>query len=147
MVDAVGSEVTLFAPGDEVFYAGAMDRPGTNSEFHRRRRADRRTQAHFVVVRRGGGLAAYFDSCMGNALRPHADAARLAPTWRHAARSERSRGRWLHVDPVGESPQGPYFHRLCVPPRNFRVGEEARRAHERIETGKAIGKTVLEGFQ
>jgi hypothetical protein len=48
---------------------------------------------------------------------------------------------------VGESPQGPYFHRLCVPPRNFRVGEEARRAHERIETGKAIGKTVLEGFQ
>ncbi|MFM0614344.1 zinc-binding alcohol dehydrogenase family protein [Paraburkholderia nemoris] len=34
VVDAVGSEVTLFRPGDEVFYAGAMDRPGTNSEFH-----------------------------------------------------------------------------------------------------------------
>jgi zinc-binding alcohol dehydrogenase family protein len=33
-VEAVGSEVTLFKPGDEVFYAGAMDRPGTNSEFH-----------------------------------------------------------------------------------------------------------------
>ena len=34
VVEAVGSEVTLFKAGDEVFYAGAMDRPGTNSEFH-----------------------------------------------------------------------------------------------------------------
>jgi zinc-binding alcohol dehydrogenase family protein len=34
VVDAVGSEVTLFKPGDEVFYAGAIDRPGTNCEFH-----------------------------------------------------------------------------------------------------------------
>ena len=30
----MGSEVTLFQPGDEVSYAGAMDRAGTNSEFH-----------------------------------------------------------------------------------------------------------------
>ena len=34
IVEAVGSEVSLFRPGDEVFYAGAMDRPGTNSEYH-----------------------------------------------------------------------------------------------------------------
>lgn len=34
VIDAVGSEVTLFKPGDEVFYAGAMNRPGTNSELH-----------------------------------------------------------------------------------------------------------------
>jgi len=34
VVEAVGSEVTLFKAGDEVLYAGAMDRPGTNSEFH-----------------------------------------------------------------------------------------------------------------
>jgi zinc-binding alcohol dehydrogenase family protein len=34
VVEAVGSEVTFFKPGDEVFYAGAMDRPGTNAEFH-----------------------------------------------------------------------------------------------------------------
>ncbi|MFT4267543.1 MAG: zinc-binding alcohol dehydrogenase family protein [Xenophilus sp.] len=33
-VHAVGSEVTLFKPGDEVFYAGAIDRPGTDSEYH-----------------------------------------------------------------------------------------------------------------
>ncbi|WEX78392.1 zinc-binding alcohol dehydrogenase family protein [Sinorhizobium numidicum] len=34
VVRAVGSKVTLFQPGDEVFYAGAIDRPGTNAEFH-----------------------------------------------------------------------------------------------------------------
>ncbi|PRZ40465.1 zinc-binding alcohol dehydrogenase family protein [Antricoccus suffuscus] len=30
----VGSEVTLFAPGDQVYYAGSVDRPGTNSAVH-----------------------------------------------------------------------------------------------------------------
>ncbi len=34
VVEAVGSGVTLFRPGDEVFYAGSIVRPGTNSEFH-----------------------------------------------------------------------------------------------------------------
>jgi len=34
VVEAVGKEVTLFRPGDEVFYAGSIARPGTNSEFH-----------------------------------------------------------------------------------------------------------------
>ena len=34
VVRAVGSEVTLFKAGDEVFYAGALDLPGTNSELH-----------------------------------------------------------------------------------------------------------------
>lgn len=30
----VGPEVTHFAPGDEVFYAGSIDRPGTNQRLH-----------------------------------------------------------------------------------------------------------------
>jgi NADPH2:quinone reductase len=34
VVDAVGPEVTLFRPGDEVFYAGSILRQGTTSEFH-----------------------------------------------------------------------------------------------------------------
>ena len=34
VVSAVGCEVTLFRPGDEVFYAGSILRPGTNAEFH-----------------------------------------------------------------------------------------------------------------
>ena len=33
-VVAVGAEVTTFAVGDHVFYAGALDRPGANSEYH-----------------------------------------------------------------------------------------------------------------
>jgi len=33
VVREVGSEVSLFQPGDEVFYAGAMDRPGSYSQF------------------------------------------------------------------------------------------------------------------
>lgn len=31
-VVAVGGEVTLFKPGDHVYYAGALDRPGSNAE-------------------------------------------------------------------------------------------------------------------
>src|SRR5277367_4918552 len=34
VVNAVGPEVTLFKPGDEVFYAGSIQRQGTNSELH-----------------------------------------------------------------------------------------------------------------
>lgn len=34
VVEAVGPEVTLFAPGDAVFYAGAIGRQGTNAEYH-----------------------------------------------------------------------------------------------------------------
>jgi zinc-binding alcohol dehydrogenase family protein len=32
-VVAVGADVTLFKPGDDVFYAGAIDRSGSNAEF------------------------------------------------------------------------------------------------------------------
>jgi NADPH2:quinone reductase len=34
IVDAVGPDVSLFKPGDEVFYAGSIQRQGTNAEFH-----------------------------------------------------------------------------------------------------------------
>jgi len=34
IVREVGSEVSLFQPGDEVFYAGSIVRPGSYSEFH-----------------------------------------------------------------------------------------------------------------
>jgi zinc-binding alcohol dehydrogenase family protein len=33
-VVATGSDVQLFAPGDEVYYAGTIDRPGTDAQFH-----------------------------------------------------------------------------------------------------------------
>src|SRR5260221_6177652 len=34
MVRAVGADVTLFQPGDRVWYAGSLQRPGSNSEVH-----------------------------------------------------------------------------------------------------------------
>ncbi len=34
VVEAVGPEVRNFNPGDAVFYAGSIARPGTNSEYH-----------------------------------------------------------------------------------------------------------------
>jgi NADPH2:quinone reductase len=34
VVAAIGPDVRNFEPGDAVFYAGSIDRPGTNSEFH-----------------------------------------------------------------------------------------------------------------
>ncbi|HEU5178838.1 MAG TPA: alcohol dehydrogenase catalytic domain-containing protein, partial [Burkholderiales bacterium] len=33
-VEAVGPEAKLFKPGDAVYYAGDVTRPGANSEFH-----------------------------------------------------------------------------------------------------------------
>ncbi len=34
VVEKVGSQCTLFKPGDEVYYAGDITKPGGNSEFH-----------------------------------------------------------------------------------------------------------------
>jgi NADPH:quinone reductase len=34
VVEAAGPQVTLFKPGDAVYYAGDVTRPGANSEFH-----------------------------------------------------------------------------------------------------------------
>ena len=34
VVRSVGSQVTMFEPGDRVWYAGAVNRPGCNSELH-----------------------------------------------------------------------------------------------------------------
>ncbi len=34
VVEAVGEAVETFSPGDTVWYAGAINRPGTNAEFH-----------------------------------------------------------------------------------------------------------------
>lgn len=34
VVREIGADVTMFAPGDRVWYAGAVNRPGANSELH-----------------------------------------------------------------------------------------------------------------
>jgi len=43
VVEAVGSAVSLFKPGDAVYYAGSIKRQGTNAEFHR---VDERIAGH-----------------------------------------------------------------------------------------------------
>ena len=49
-VEAVGSDVSGFQPGDRVWYAGALDRPGCNSERH--------AVDHRLVARRPSSLSA-----------------------------------------------------------------------------------------
>jgi len=34
IVKAIGPDVTMFKPGDEVYYAGALERDGSNAEYH-----------------------------------------------------------------------------------------------------------------
>jgi len=34
IVEGVGDQVTLFKPGDEVYYAGSITRPGSNCDYH-----------------------------------------------------------------------------------------------------------------
>ena len=50
VVEAVGPAVQGFRPGDGVWYAGALDRPGCNSELH--------AVDHRLVARRPSGLSA-----------------------------------------------------------------------------------------
>jgi NADPH:quinone reductase-like Zn-dependent oxidoreductase len=63
VVKAVGSQVTLFKPGDKVFYAGSLTRPGANSELH------------VVDDRPCGGAAAHSHHRLGTAVRATADPA------------------------------------------------------------------------
>jgi NADPH:quinone reductase len=60
VVVATGSEATLFRPGDAVFYAGSIARPGTDAEYHL---GDER-----IVGRKPGTLS-------------FAEAAAMPPTW------------------------------------------------------------------
>ena len=67
IVDAIGLDVTLFKAGDEVFYAGSIQRQGTNSEFHLvDERIVGRKPAPFV--RAGSGATADLDHRLGIAV-------------------------------------------------------------------------------
>ena len=53
LVESVGADVTLFRPGETVFYAGSIARPGTNAALHL---VDERIVGHAPASfsRRGG---------------------------------------------------------------------------------------------
>ena len=100
MVDAVGPDVSLFKPGDEVFYAGSILRQGTNSEFHL---VDERivgNKPKIAVVRAGRGIAADLDHRLGIAVRSARRGARQERRSAHAADHRRRRRRRLDPDPA-----------------------------------------------
>ena len=99
VVAAAGPGVTLFKAGDEVWYAGSIVRPGTNSEFHL---VDERIvgrQADVARFRGGRRAAADLDHRMGNAVRPlrHRAGRRRRKI---AADRRRRRRRRLDCDPA-----------------------------------------------
>lgn len=87
VVQSVGEEVTLFAPGDEVWYAGALGRAGSNSEYQL---VDERLVAHKPRI---------LDNASAAAL-----------------------------------------------PLTAITAANLQKAHRQLETGRAVGKIVLEGF-
>lgn len=134
VVKAVGSEVTLFQPGDRVFYAGAIDRAGANSELHL---VDER-----IVGKMPQSLS-------------FAEAAALPLTAITAWELLFTRSLYLTDDMIEQ-------HRLLQRVSGLvdsgvlrtTLGEHfgtinaanLRRAHALLESGKAKGKIVLEGF-
>ena len=138
IVDAVGPDVTLFKAGDEVFYAGSIQRQGTNSEFHLvdERIVGRKPKTPFVRASRGP--AADLDHRLGIAVRPPRRGARQERRSAHAAdRRRRRRGR-LDPDPARPPPHRPHGGRHGIPagiaemvPRSRRpCGDRSRQADE-----------------
>ena len=104
VVDAVGPDVTLFKPGDEVFYAGSILRQGTNSEFHL---VDERivgSKPKIAVVRAGRGASPDLDHRLGTAVRSARRGARQKRRSAHAADHRRRRRRRLDPDPARAPP-------------------------------------------
>ncbi len=104
IVDAVGPEVTLFRAGDEVFYAGSIQRQGTNSEFHL---VDERivgAKPKVAVIRTGRGPSPHLDHRLGIAVRSPRCGARQERRSAHAPDHRRRRRRRL--DPYS----------ACAPP-------------------------------
>ena len=70
IVEAVGPDCRLFKPGDAVFYAGVLDRPGSNAELQL---VDERIVGHKPGLARpcrGRGPAADHPDRLGDAVRP-----------------------------------------------------------------------------
>ncbi len=68
IVRVTGAEVSLFKPGDRVWYSGSFQRQGSSSELHASRRTPRRAHAGKYVVCRGRRFAADCDHRLGTAL-------------------------------------------------------------------------------
>ena len=106
VVEAVGPDVTLFAPGDEVFYAGSITRPGTNSELHL---VDERIVGKKPASLDFAGAAALpltSITRVGSAVRSHARVTHRREEGPLAARARRCGRRRVHRDPDRETGRG-----------------------------------------
>lgn len=123
-VRAVGARVTGFKPGDRVFYAGAIDRPGCYAE---RQAVDARIAAHAPATLTDEDAAALpltaltawetlFDRLMVGQHVPGAANAIvvIGGGWR----------RRVHDHPTGARPDRPERHRHCLTPRNCGMGQD-----------------------
>ena len=128
IVDAVGPDVTLFKPGDEVFYAGSIQRQGTNSEFHL---VDERIVGHkpkTLSFAQAAALSADLDHRVGIAVRPSRRGARQKRRSAHAADHRRRRRRRLDPDPAGAAPHRPDGGGDGVPAGIAKMVPRSRRA-------------------
>ena len=102
----VGPDVSLFKPGDEVFYAGSILRQGTNSEFHL---VDERivgNKPKIAVVCAGRRPSAYLHHRLGIAVRPARRGTRQECRSAHALDHGRRRRRRLDHDPARAAADG-----------------------------------------
>ena len=127
IVDAVGADVTLFKPGDEVFYAGSILRQGTNSEFHLvdERIVGRKPQD--AVVRAGRRPSPDLDHRLGVAVRPARCRAREKRRSAHAVDRGRRRRRRLDPDPACAPSHRPDGRGNGVPAGIAKVVSRSRR--------------------
>ena len=125
VVEEVGRGVTRFKPGDAVFYAGDMTRPGTNAELHL---VDERIVGHKPASLNFPQAAALpltaitAWEAMFDRLDVKTPVPGVAP--RHPDRRRRRRRR-LDRHPARAQADRPYRHRDGLAARDGRLGQEA----------------------
>ena len=125
----VGSAVTLFKPGDRVYYAGDVTRQGTNSEYHA---VDERIVGHMpksLDFAQAAALPLTAINRLGSVVRPFASRGqnlRRTAAAAGVAGHRRRRGRGLDCDPAGQAGRPPQDHRDGVAPGISRLVPRAR---------------------
>ena len=128
IVEAVGASCSLFKPGDHVYYAGNINRPGTDAPFHLvdERIVGRKPKS--LELRASRRPAAHHAHRLGAAVRPDRREARrrrgpaLAPGRRRRGR------RRLDRHPARAQAHRPLRHRHRLASADARLGAGPRRA-------------------
>ena len=106
VVQAVGADATLFKPGDRVWYAGSLSRPGTNSELHL---VDERIvgpMPRSLDFAQAAALPLTSITGVGAAVRPLRRRGRQEACWRSHSDRWRRRRRWFGAGAARTPPHG-----------------------------------------